>query len=373
MRKIISGFAALALVSCSQSIKIDVVNNTAVERDDETVEIAWAAISTLEGLTPENVVVFDHEGDQVPSQVIFFGSNEPQSLIFQADVDGQKTKHFRIETGLRENYRMKAYGRQVPERLDDYAWENDKVVYRAYGPALETAPGEMLATPGFDIWVKSTDALVIDERYKRGNYHHDYGDGMDCYKVGRTLGGGASAPLVDGELWLSRNYATQQTLDNGPIRTTVKLTYAPFAVDSISVSLTKYISLDAESRFNRMENIYEGDFTQMPVASGFVRHDVKELRSGAGWLGMREAASDSKQPQTDGDIYLGVLQVGAEILPDSLGHALAVKTVKPGERSVYYVGSGWSQGGVDDMTEWVEKIEELEAAVVTPLQVVIRK
>ena len=137
-----------------------------------------------------------------------------------------ETKRFKIVTGVRENYPAEAYGRTVPERYDDYAWENNKVAYRLYGPALETSP-EKLITPGIDVWVKCTDKLVIDEWYARGKYHHNFGDGMDCYKVGVTLGSGASLPFVDGKFWMmDHNYATARTLDNGPIRTTVELPYA---------------------------------------------------------------------------------------------------------------------------------------------------
>lgn len=373
MKKTLFLAAAALMASCTQGLKVEVANPTQTERDDETVEIAWSEIASIKGVTPENVVVTDNEGEQVPSQVIYLGMQEPQSLIFQVDADAMQTERFTIGKGMREAYKAKAYGRYVPERLDDYAWENDKVAFRAYGPALEVAPAEMLATPGYDTWVKSTDELVLDMRYQRGNYHHDYGDGMDCYKVGKTLGAGASTPMVDGKLWLSRNYATQQTLDNGPLRTTVRLTYAPFDVNGTQVSLTKIISLDAGTHFNRMENIYEGDFQELPIAAGFIRHDVKDLRTGAGWLAMVEAASDSKQPEQDGDIYLGVVLPGAQILPDSAAHALAVKSVKPGEKLTYYAGTGWSQGGVDDMTEWVEKVAQTDAAATAPLLLTIRK
>lgn len=61
-----------------------------------------------------------------------------------------------------------AFGRAVPERYDDYAWENNKVAYRLYGPALETSP-EKLITPGIDVWVKCTEKLVIDEWYAAAN------------------------------------------------------------------------------------------------------------------------------------------------------------------------------------------------------------
>lgn len=375
MKNTILWAAALLLASCAasaSSLRVEVANSTAVERDDETIEIAWSLVAALEGATPENIVVLNDDGEQIPSQVIYRGQEEPQALIFQTDADAHETKRFRIATGTRRNYRAEAFGRRVPERYDDYAWENNKVAYRLYGPALETSP-EKLITPGIDVWVKSTEKLVIDEWYARGNYHHNHGDGMDCYKVGVTLGGGASLPFVDGKFWMmGHNYATAETLDNGPIRTTVRLTYAPFDVNGTPVTLTKIISLDANQHFNRMDNVYEGAFAEMPVAAGFVRHDVKQVRTGDGWLGMCEAVSDSKDPARDGDIYLGVILPGAQMLTDTLGHAVAVQSVKPGQTLTYYAGSGWSQGGVDDMEEWVEETAAARAAAVTPLQVTVK-
>lgn len=260
----------------------------------------------------------------------------------------------------------------MPERYDDYAWENNLCAYRLYGPALETSP-EKLITPGIDVWVKCTEKLVIDEWYAKGDYHHNYGDGMDCYKVGKTLGGGASVPMVEEKFWpMEHNYATARTLDNGPIRTSVELTYVPWDVNGTPVSLVKTITLDANQRFNRMENIYEGTFEELPIAAGFVRHEVKGTEQGEGWLAMVEAVSDSKQPEVDGDIYQAVVLPGAEMHADLLGHSLAVMATKPGEKLTYYSASGWSQGGVESMEEWVETIKEQVASIENPLQVTIR-
>ncbi|HWI56372.1 MAG TPA: glycoside hydrolase family 88 protein, partial [Bacillota bacterium] len=46
-----------------------------------------------------------------------------------------------------------AYGTFMPQRKDDFAWENDRVAFRIYGPALE-ATGEI--SSGIDIWCKRT-------------------------------------------------------------------------------------------------------------------------------------------------------------------------------------------------------------------------
>ena len=64
---------------------------------------------------------------------------------------------------------------------------------------------------------------------------------------------------------------------------------------------------------------------------------------------------------------------GAQILPDSAGHALAVKNVKPGEQLTYYAGAGWSQGYVEDLDDWCEELQRVRATAEEPLQVVISK
>lgn len=375
MKKLFFLLAAAALAACQtdKAVEVEVANPTDVARTAETVELCWTKLSqSIEGLTPETVVVMNAEGEEIPSQVIYRGEAEPQALIFQCAVEGGETATFQIAAGTRSEYEQQAFGRQVPERYDDYAWENNLSAYRLYGPALETSP-EKLITPGIDVWVKCTEKLVIDEWYAKGDYHHNYGDGMDCYKVGRTLGGGASVPMLEGKFWpMEHNYATCQTLDNGPIRTTVKLVYVPWDVNGTAVSLVKTISLDANQRFNRMENLYEGEFEELPIAAGFVRHDVKGTEQGEGWIAMVEAVSDSKQPEVDGDIYQAIVLPGAELNADLLGHTLAVKAVKSGEKMTYYSASGWSQGGVENMEDWIETIKEQAAMVESPLQVTIK-
>jgi len=375
MKKLFFLLAAAALAACQtdKAVEVEVANPTDVARTAETVELCWTKLSqSIEGLTPETVVVMNAEGEEIPSQVIYRGEAEPQALIFQCAVEGGETAAFQIAAGTRSEYEQQAFGRQVPERYDDYAWENNLSAYRLYGPALETSP-EKPITPGIDVWVKCTEKLVIDEWYAKGDYHHNYGDGMDCYKVGRTLGGGASVPMLEGKFWpMEHNYATCQTLDNGPIRTTVKLVYVPWDVNGTAVSLVKTITLDANQRFNRMENLYEGAFEELPIAAGFVRHDVKGTEQGEGWIAMVEAVSDSKQPEVDGDIYQAIVLPGAELNADLLGHTLAVKAVKSGEKMTYYSASGWSQGGVENMEDWIETIKEQAAMVESPLQVTIK-
>ena len=57
----------------------------------------------------------------------------------------------------------KVYGRYVPERKDDFAWENEYAAFRLYGPALKPEN----PSNGVDLWLKNSPALVIDTMYGR--------------------------------------------------------------------------------------------------------------------------------------------------------------------------------------------------------------
>ena len=190
--------AAAILASCSvDSQSIIVTNDSELSRENETVELCFNALQKADkSLTAENVVVYDMTGVQIPSQV-YTESDGTVKLLFQATVDAGAAAKYVVKAGEREEYPVKAYSRHVPERMDDYAYENNKVAGRIYGPALEFP-----RTFGSDIWLKCTERLVIDDWFKKMDYHHNYGEGMDCYKVGGTLGGGALVPYSAGETFV---------------------------------------------------------------------------------------------------------------------------------------------------------------------------
>jgi len=111
----------------------------------------------------------------------------------------------------------RAHARLVPERKDDLAWENDKVAFRIYGPALRDSTEDS----GVDAWTKRVARPVIDKWYendlKHGiSYHKDHGEGLDAYKVGDTLGCGGLGLWIDGRLVTANTYITAEILWTGP-------------------------------------------------------------------------------------------------------------------------------------------------------------
>ena len=79
---------------------------------------------------------------------------------------------------------VKTFARYVPERMDDFAWESDRIAHRIYGQAL--IKGEGTITSGIDVWIKTYRNLMVNEMYASGHYHMDNGDEMDDFRVGKS-------------------------------------------------------------------------------------------------------------------------------------------------------------------------------------------
>ena len=130
--------AAAILASCSaDSQKVVVTNDSELSRDNETVELCFKALQKADkSLTAENVVVYDADGVQVPSQV-YTEQDGKVKLLFQVTVDAGAVAEYVVKAGEREEYPMLAYSRHVPERMDDYAYENNRVAGRLSGNVLQ--------------------------------------------------------------------------------------------------------------------------------------------------------------------------------------------------------------------------------------------
>ncbi len=368
MKRIIY-FAALLAAGCGtgRGLVVEVENPSEHARTGRTVEVAWSDLRGT-GLRPDNVVVTAPGGGEEPSQVVFGDDGQPLSLLFQATVGAGSRAEYAVRRGVRHDYEPKVYGRYVPERADDYAWENDLTAYRIYGPALGDP-----RTQGVDVWVKSTPRLVVNEWFARNDYHRNYGEGMDCYKVGNTLGGGALALLAGGRVVLAGNYVTQECLANGPVRTSARFTYDMEDAAGRRVTMTRTVSLDAGDRFCVQEYVLDGFGGELDVAAGMVLHDVKAEASGGDWIAVTEAASDSSDPGRDGDISLAVILGGGSGVTHADGHALLTRRVRAGERIRMLNASGWSHAGVDDAQEWQRTVGVRAAEEAQPLRVRVRR
>jgi len=341
----------------------------------------------------DRVVVTDSQGKEVVAQPIFFhGQKKPaDEFVFQADFGANETKTFTLAAGTPSPYEPKVYGRWVPERHDDFAWENDRIAYRIFGPELEIVEP---AGSGVDVWPKRTRALIVNKWYQiaqsinDGYYHTDHGDGLDCYKVGRGQGCGGTAILADGKRLTTgiKGWKTQKVYANGPIRVVFDLTYDPIDVDGIAVSEVKRITLDAGQNLNHYQCTFTTDKPDdnLQVMSGIVEHQdrpyEKEFHKEAGWMSYWDKgdANGERTPPKDsvpnGHVGCAVVMAPGQVLDTmEIDHQLEMVTkATAGEPVNFWAGAGWDKSGdFSSYQDWNDYISQFASRIVSPLKVSI--
>lgn len=358
-----------------QAVKIEVTNPSDLTRVDEIVEIGWDLIAEKGNFTEAGLIVTDESGQQVARQILYAGGTTPLSVIFPASLEGNSSKVYTIKKGTPETFPVKTFGRAVPERKDDFAWENDRVVYRVYGPALAEANEN--PSNGYDLWLKKTDQLIIDRFYEddlagKRSYHVDHGEGLDCYKVAHTLGAGAIAPFVDGKIWVQNNYTTARVLDSGALRTSFELTYESLDAGDKKLSEKVIISLDAASQFNKAVVEYSGDFDRLDLAAGIILHQVPgdlTVDPDKNYISYSEnVVSDAGVPAGRSHIGLVFTSQAQSVYQDT-EHVAGIVFQKRGEPLTYYFGSGWSQWGFETDQDWEAEVRRQIARISAPLSV----
>lgn len=363
--------ASTVLFSCTKSAKITVTNPSDIDRENEIVEFCLCSISKkLNMQEGDNIVIKDANNKQVPYQLLADG----KTIIFPASVTANDSAVFSVMIGKPDSVATKTNARQVPERKDDFAWENDRIAFRMYGPALANEN----PSNGVDIWLKRTDELVMDKFYKEElengkSYHVDHGQGLDCYKVGHALGAGGIAPYSDSTLWVGSHYNSFEVIDNGPLRSSFKLYYDSLKVDNNSIKATLTVSIDAGAQLNKASIIYEGEnIDDIDVAPGIFLHDSTDninINKEKGYIAYAEnAISDAGIPS--GRNYI------AAIVPSLFNeakiqdkHLLAISDYTKARPFVYYFGGGWSKWGFDTDNDWFDYVEKLSDKISQPLRV----
>ncbi|MFV8345882.1 DUF4861 family protein [Flavobacterium sp. ZB4P13] len=348
---------------------IRIQNNSALERKEAIVAVKWETVlSHYPQIDTTNFVVINPvTKKQIPFQLEHQGLPAIQNLLIQVNVKAKSTLTLLIQKGKPETFVAKTYARFVPERKDDFAWENDQIAFRTYGKAIEKTKEDAY---GLDVWVKRTDKLIINERYKRGNYHIDNGNGMDYYHVGFSLGAGNMAPYVNDTIRYSANYHQWKVLDNGPLRSSFQLTYDTWDAGGIKVRATKTISLDAGSQLNRIENVYTfEDSKPLPVVVGIIKrpeNGVISLNEQQGIMGYWEPTHGE-----DGTTGVGtILTTPANNMIVGNTQILAKTAVKNNEPIVYYTGAAWNKAGkITNAKQWFKYLDDFYQQINLPLTV----
>lgn len=388
------------MTATAQQVTVNVKNNTGQQRQ-ELMEVDAKTVYKKLGVSAgRNFRVINAVRQEVIYQITYDGK-----ILIDASVRPHGTATYTIVKGTPRDAKVFVSGRQYPERVDDIAWENDRGAYRLYGPALQKS-GERAF--GNDVWVKNTPDLEVEKRYKvelenhpaiqqlkkagkdeealaleeATTYHFDHGYGLDCYKVGPSLGCGAPALMDGADIIFPYCYKDYQILDNGPLRFTVSLTYHPTDYQGQKLTEHRLLSLDKGSNFNRQTVWYEGAKKGIDVASGVVIHN-EDTNSAVLGKNFVQYADPTDNPNGQNfQIYVGVIfpngasetrQVeNAGHANGIFGHALCIKrNVKPGEKLTYYWGSAWSKFDCRTQDEWQLRIDNFQKALKQPLAVTV--
>ncbi|MGK6350594.1 DUF4861 family protein [Parapedobacter sp. DT-150] len=366
-------FAGLLLAACGSNRPSHtiVISNPLDQDRHELVSIAYDEFTAAFAVDSGFRVVDAATGAEVPYQLETLGGDTPQQILLQVSVPASGEVSLRAEAGAPQTETPRTFARYVPERYDDFAWENDVVAFRMYGKALEGRPDD---AQGLDIWSKRTTDLVVDKWYAQGDYHTDHGEGMDYYSVGMTLGAGDIAPFHDGEVVYSKHYRGYEVLDNGPLRTTFRLDYEPWKVGDKTVSVSKLYSLDAGSQLNKVIVTYavDGD-GKLPVAIGIARRAAGgELfnEQGQGIFGYWEPAQGDHGMTGVGVMLADGDFEGYESLPNQY---LARLTAADGKTITYYNGGAWNKAGkITSAKDWFAYLKAFKERQASPLRVELK-
>lgn len=348
--------------------RIQISNTSSMARGNELVEVKFSALESK--VKRSSFKLIETEGKkEVSYQLEYKGSGKPVNLLIAIDsLNAGQILKLDIVPGQPAKQESKTFARYVPERKDDFAWENDRVAFRMYGKALETASDNATGT---DIWSKRTDKLVLDRWYKENDYHNDKGEGMDYYQVGITLGAGDIAPYYQDSIIQSKNYHHFKVLDNGPLRSTFQLGYDAWKVGDMEISATKTISLDAGSQLNHIAvNYLIKGAGQTDVVAGIVKRSQDSpvlLDEKNGIIGYWEPEIKGK-----GIMGIGLLTSNPKEVKNADGHFLSRMTIKNNVPLVYYNGGAWNRAGkITTAGEWFKYLKDFKFKIEHPLTVKI--
>lgn len=384
--------------NAAERLTVTVSHTLDIARPAETIAIPWAKVNeALPQALNQQLVVKDATGRVLPYQVTNIAptGKDPKmigagygELLFQvAFKAGEKRTTVTIEKGKATNppFPPKTYARFVQERLDDFAWENDKLAHRTYGPALAApAPAgsdkEVLVTSGMDIWFKRVPYPIVDRWYNIGHdhYHVDEGEGIDMYNVGPTRGAGGTG-IWDGKtLFVGTNYKTWKILANGPVRTVFELHYDGWDAQGTKVSEVKRFTVDAGRYFDRIDSTFS--FTGPASLNAAVGLNKRPSDKG------QEVKVDFSENKKDGSLVQWVTQRSfgdfgvAVIVPSASGFAaderngLVIAPVTSGQPLSYHVGAAWTRGSpFATQADWQRHVAEEAARLRAPVSVILAK
>lgn len=346
------------------------ISNMSDHQRKEVIEIELMTVCQNLGIDRSSPIVVKN----ILGQEMTYQKSHDDKLLLEVSLQPKGDVTYIVSKGEPSKFKSYVFGRIYPERLDDLTWENDRGIYRIYGPALQRKGEKSFGT---DVWIKNTPELLAEERYRyhmwgwhqgdllkragqtqeaeklflNTSFHLDHGNGMDCYSVGASLGCGAPALLKDGQLIFPYCFKECKILDNGPLRFSAELIYG---TTTEGITEHRLITLDKGSHFNRMTVWYDGISKPTSFATGVVLHSSDHLILDKDYVLYADPTDNPNVHQSQ--IYVGTLfPDGVDetiMLKGDHNHGVGIVHQYNGKPYTYYFGSGWSSYDVHNLAHW---------------------
>lgn len=398
LRRVLLPFLVAALsASAANEVMITVTHDLAAARPAETIAVPWQDITqAIPGAEIQHLAVKDRAGHSLPYQVTHASlkgyatqgtDGFYDELIFQHDfAAGEKSAVFTLEktATIAPVFPAQVFARYVPERLDDFAWENDRIAHRTYGPALAAPaePGsdkEVLIASGLDVWCKRVRYPIVDRWYNIGHYHDDVGEGMDQYHVGASRGCGGTGVWDGKQLYVSRNYQTWKVIANGPIRAIFELTYETWSANGVIVSEVKRFTVDAGHNLDQIDSTFTLVAPSKEIVVGIGLNKTPVDADQLVHLAVTPSAADASLTQwieqkSNGEIGTAIIVPRAAFqgYAEDARNELMLAKATSGQPLRYYVGAGWSKAGeFSTAAEWNATVAAWVARLHAPLKITL--
>lgn len=354
-----------------------------ISREDEIVTIPATIVADLikkHGIEKVSVRLQKQKQYLLSQPVDTDLDGEYDEILFQTSISPNETLTFIVEavldTSLKPVSKLTTFSRFVPERSNDYAWENDRVAFRIYGAPTAQNPSRRSTGGGIDAFLKRVTYPVLNKWYKNnaekeGAYHIDTGEGYDPYQVGASRGLGGIGIWDKDSLYVSSNFISSKTIAEGPLRTIFELTYAPWDANGRTITETKRISLDLGSHLTRIEERIHSDQPVPNVVAGITLHDKRGEVKGniqEGWFHYWEPMDDSWLASAiviDPTVVTGFKDYRTSARDQS--HLLVFG--KPVDNKVtFYAGFAWPKSGhFKTAGEWEHYLSTFSKMLGSPL------
>jgi hypothetical protein len=255
-----------------------------------------------------------------------------------------------VTSAVAETAQLRTFCRFVPERADDFAWENDKIAFRAYGPAARNKP----ENSGFDCWLKRVETPIINKWYgqmKKKSYHKDWGEGHDPYHVGSSAGCGGTGIWLNGKREPLETFTKHEVIACAPEKSIFKLTYER-DINGVVYGEEKTITIELGKRLFHVRSFFTKDgkpAAGLPICIGITTHDGKAVATSdvsKGWMACWETI---EKHGVGTGVVMDPKKISEYLLVESPtkdeGHALIITKTDTNGQLEYYAGYGWARAG----------------------------